>query len=79
MDRLGKESAISFWDRAQTEEGGSSSIDRPRMDGGLQPTQRESPIKQQAVRIVSTHQEEFLLQSTATWEQLWEQKKGERR
>ena len=38
--------------------------------------QRESPMKQQAVRIVSTHQEEFLWQSTATWEQWLEQKKG---
>ena len=30
----------------------------------------------QAVRIESTHQEEYVWQSKATWERLWEQKKG---
>ena len=53
----------------------NSSTKRPRKDGDLQRMQRESPMKEQAVRIVSKHQEEFLWQSTATWEQL-EQKKG---
>ena len=38
--------------------------------------QQESLMKEQAVRIERIHQEEFLWQSTATWEQLWEQKKG---
>ena len=47
-------------------------FNRQRKGGGLQGTQRESPMKQQAVRIVSTHQEESLLQSTAVAEQLWE-------
>ena len=37
--------------------------------------QQESLMKQQAVRIVSAHEEEFLWQSTATWKQLWEWKK----
>ena len=37
--------------------------------------QLELPTKQQAVRIVIIHQEEFLRQSTATLEQLWEWKK----
>ena len=37
---------------------------------------RDLPMKLQAARIVSTHQEEFLWQPTATWEQLWEWKKG---
>ena len=41
----------------------------------MQLTQQESPMKGQAVRIGSVRQEEFLWQSTATWEQLWEQKK----
>ena len=41
-------------------------------DGDLQQMQREKPTKLQAARIVSIHQEEFLWQSTATWEQLWE-------
>ena len=35
------------------------------------------PMKRQAVRIVSTRQEEFSWQSTTTWEQLWERKKVE--
>ena len=54
----------------------SSSTKRPRKDGGLQRIQRELPMKQQPVRTVSIHQDEFLWQSTATWEQLWERKKG---
>ena len=37
----------------------SSSTKRPSKDGGLQLTRQESPTKKQAVRIVSTHQEEF--------------------
>ena len=37
-----------------------------KKDGGSQRMQRELPIKQQAVRMVSTYQEEFLWQSTAT-------------
>ena len=41
---------------------------------GRRRMQRESWMKEQAVRIVSTHQEEFLWQSTATWEQLLERK-----
>ena len=40
--------------------------ERPRKDGDLQRMQRELPKERQAVRIVSTHQEEFLWQSTAT-------------
>ena len=89
MDRLGAQGKIHekmqrkvrclFGDRAQTErrrKWRSSSTERQRKDGGFQRTQRQSPKKQQAVRIVSTHQEESLLQSTATWEQLWERKKG---
>ena len=45
-----------------------------RKDGGLQLTQQETPMKGQAVRIESIHQES-LLQSTAINEQSWEQKK----
>ena len=53
--------------RLRKEEMRNSSTKRPR---------KEPLRKRQAVRIVSTRQEEFLWQSTATWEQLWEQKKG---
>ena len=35
---------------------------------------QESLLKEQAMRIERMHQEEFLWQSTATWEQLWGQK-----
>ena len=38
--------------------------------------QQESLMKEQAARIERMHHEEFLWQSTAPWEQLWEQKKG---
>ena len=54
----------------------SSSAERPRKDGDLQLTQQESPMNGQAVRIENIHQEEFLWQSTAIWEQWLEQKKG---
>ena len=37
--------------------------------------QQELQMKEQAVRTGSIHQEEFLWQSTATWERLWERKK----
>ena len=43
----------------------SSSTERQSKDGGVQRTQRGSPMKQQGLRILSTHQEESLLQSTA--------------
>ena len=36
---------------------------------------RESRMEEQAARIKSIHQEEFLLQSTAIWEQSLERKK----
>ena len=58
-----------LWNRAQIEEGGNGGAvqqKRPRKDGDLQRMQRELPKERQAVRIVSTHQEEFLWQSTAT-------------
>ena len=48
--------------RLRKEEMRSSSTKRPRKDRGLQRMQRESPMKQRTVRIVSTHQEEFLWQ-----------------
>ena len=38
---------------------------KPRKDGDLQLTQQESPMKEQAVRIESIHQEESLWQLTA--------------
>ena len=41
----------------------------PRKDVDLQPTQRESQMRMQAVRIANTHRVEFLLLSTVTWEQ----------
>ena len=64
-----------FWYSAQIEEGWrSSSTEKLRKDGDLQLTQQESPMKGQAVRIESIRWEESLLQSTTTWEQLWEQK-----
>ena len=37
--------------------------------------QQESRMKEQAVRIECIHQEEFLWQSTATWEQLLERER----
>ena len=46
--------------------------ERQRKDGDLQRTQQESPIKEQAVRIVSTRRVESSLQSIVTWEQLSE-------
>ena len=49
----------------------------PRKGGGLQLMQQESRMKGQAVRIEDIHQEEYLWQSTATWERLWELKKGQ--
>ena len=50
----------------------SSSIERPRKGRDLQ---RESQMKEQAVRIVSTRRVESLLQSTVTWAKLSEKKK----
>ena len=44
-------------------------------DGDLQRMQQESPMKEQAVRIVSTRPVESSLQSAVTWEQLLEKKK----
>ena len=55
----------------------NSSTERPKKVGGLQRAQQESRKKWQEMMIVSTRQEEFLLQSTVTWERLWEQKKGQ--
>ena len=74
MRRKKKQVRCLLWLRAQAEKGGNGGADKKksRKDGGLQRMQRETLMKQQAVRIVSTHQEEFLWQSTATWEQLLE-------
>ena len=47
---------------------------RLRKDGDLQRTQRESQMKQQAVRIVSTRRVGSLLQWIGIWEQLSEKK-----
>ena len=52
----------------------NSSTERPRKEV-LRLMQQESLMREQAVRIERIHQEEFLWQSTATWEQLREQKK----
>ena len=49
--------------------------ERPRKDGDWQRMQQESPMKEQAVRIVSTRRVESSWQSTVTWEQLSERKK----
>ena len=46
----------------------SSSTERPRKGGDLQRMQQESPMKEQAVRIVSTREVESSLQSIVTWE-----------
>ena len=52
---------------------------RKRKHGDLRLMRRESPMKGQAVRIESRRQEEFLLQATATWEELLERKKEQLR
>ena len=41
-----------------------SATEKPRKDGGLQPAQQEIRRRWQAMRIASTHQEEFFLQLT---------------
>ena len=51
------------------------STERPRKDGDLQRMQQESPMTEQAVRIVSTRRVQSLLQSTVNWEHLSEKKK----
>ena len=45
-----------------------------KKDGKLQLMQQESLMKEWVVKVESTRQEEFLWQSTASWEQLLEQK-----
>ena len=63
---------MSSLEWSQIEEG----TERPRNDGGLQRVQQVSRRKWQEMRIASTPQEESWWQSTATWEQWVEQKKG---
>ena len=59
-----------FWNRAQIGEGGNGGTVQQRGQGRLEVCNERSTI-------VSTRQEEFLLQSTVTWELLWVQKKGQ--
>ena len=64
-----------LWDRAQTEKGGNGRAVQQRGKGRMeifQRTQKESPMTEQAVRIVSTLRVESLLQSLVTWRQLSE-------
>ena len=63
------------WRRLKGEDR-TSSTEKPRKDGNLQLTQQELLMKGQVMRIASIRREESLLQPTATWEQLWAQKKG---
>ena len=61
-----------------TEKGGHGRAlhqQRPRKVGDLQRMQQESPMKEQAVRIVNTSRVESLLQSIVTWKQLSEKEK----
>ena len=55
--------------------GVAGSTERQRKDGGLRQMLREPQTKERAMRIVITHQEEFMRQSAATWEQLLERRK----
>ena len=50
-------------------------FNREAKEGWSFAVQQESLVKEGAVRIERTHKKEFLWQSTAIWEQLWEQKK----
>ena len=52
---------ISVEHREEVHEKVQRKTKRPRKDGGLQRMRRGLPMKQQAVRIVSTHQEEFFV------------------
>ena len=52
-------------------------IESPRMGGCLQPMQQEARMNGQARRIEDIHQEEYLWQSTASWERLWKLNKGQ--
>ena len=55
--------------------GGAVQQREAKKDGYLQRMQQELPMKEQAVRIVSTRHVVSLLQSIATWEQLSEKEK----
>ena len=48
----------------------SSSTRKPRKDGDVQLTRRESQIKMRALKTASTRRVDFLSRSTATWKQL---------
>ena len=70
---------VLFGIEQQIEEGGNGGAVQQRNQGRTEIwhlTQQELPMKAQAVRIERIRQEEFSWQSTATWEQLWEQDKG---
>ena len=63
MRRFQRQVRYLLWDRAQIEEGrngGNSSTERPRKDGGLRLIQRESLMKEQAVRIATHARQEDL-------------------
>ena len=65
-EKIQRKMRYLLWDRVQIEEGENGRVVQQRgkrKDGDLQRTQQESPMKEQAARIVSTRRVESLLQS----------------
>ena len=76
-EKIQRKVQFFYWDKStesEMEKWWSSSTKRQRKKEDLWLMRQESPMKEQVVRIESIHKEEFLLQSTATWEQSLEQK-----